>query len=120
MSFATLTLVVLAGLLGPIVAGRRSWNIPVVVGELLAGVAIGASGFGLVDPSEPTFTLLANIGFGLTMFIVGANVPLRNPAVGAALKHGILGAVLVGAVAVGAGRRCPPFSAPGMPRCMRF
>ncbi len=103
MSFATLTLVVLAGLLGPVIAGRRSWNIPVVVGELLAGVAIGASGFSLVDPAEPTFTLLADIGFGLTMFIVGAHVPLRNPGVGAALKHGILGAVLVGAVAVGAG-----------------
>ncbi|MBG0738446.1 hypothetical protein IV500_03260 [Paeniglutamicibacter antarcticus] len=44
--------VILAGLLGPIVAGRRSWNIPVVVGELLAGVEIGASGFELADPAE--------------------------------------------------------------------
>ncbi|MEO8908583.1 MAG: cation:proton antiporter [Microbacteriaceae bacterium] len=103
MTFATLALVLLVGLLGPIVAGRRSWNIPVVVGELLAGVAIGASGFGLVDASEQTFRLLANIGFGLTMFVVGSRVPLHDPGIKATLTRGVAGAVIVGAVAAGLG-----------------
>ncbi len=99
MSYSTLALVVFVGLLGPILAMRASWNIPVVAGELVAGVVIGASGFGLVNASEPTFELLANIGFGLTMFVVGSHVAVRDPRVRSALGKGALGAITVGVVA---------------------
>jgi predicted Kef-type K+ transport protein len=81
VSFATLALVVAVGLLGPLLASRAGWNIPVVIGELLGGLVIGISGVKLVDASEPTFTLLANIGFGLAMFVVGSRVPVRDRAV---------------------------------------
>ena len=103
MSFSTLALVVLAGLCGPLLAARGLWNIPSVVGELAAGMLIGVSGLGLVDASEPTFALLADIGFGLTMFVVGSHVPLRGHRVRSALGRGVLGAVIVGIVATGLG-----------------
>lgn len=99
MSFATLALVVAVGLLGPLLASRPGWNLPVVIGELLGGLLIGVSGVKLVDASEPTFTLLASIGFGLSMFVVGSRVPVRDPAVRAALARSALGAALVGVAA---------------------
>ncbi|MEO7007183.1 MAG: hypothetical protein ABI065_09135 [Terrimesophilobacter sp.] len=61
MSFSTLALVVLVGLLGPIAALRASWNIPIVAGELVAGMAIGTSGLGLANASEPTFSLTITV-----------------------------------------------------------
>lgn len=103
MSFSLLALVVLVGLLGPVFAGRSSWHLPVVVGELLGGILIGASGLRLVDAGEPTFSALANIGFALTMFVVGSHIPVRDRAVRSALGRGALGALLAVVVAVGAG-----------------
>jgi Kef-type K+ transport system membrane component KefB len=99
MSFSLLALLVLAGLLGPLLAARAAWHLPAVVGELLGGLLVGASGLRLVDSSEPTFTLLANIGFALVMFVVGSNVPVRDPVVRRSLGRGALGATLVGVVA---------------------
>ena len=78
MSFSLLALVVLVGLLGPVLAGRASWHLPAVVGELLGGLLVGASGLRLLDSSEPTFTVLAQVGFALVMFVVGSNVPVRD------------------------------------------
>jgi Kef-type K+ transport system membrane component KefB len=40
-SFAQLTLIAVAGMCGPLPASSRRITIPVVVGELLAGVALG-------------------------------------------------------------------------------
>lgn len=97
MSFAVLALVVVVGLLGPVLAARGVWRVPVVVGELLGGIVIGTSGFRLVDPANDDFTLLAQIGFGLTMVVVGSHIPLRDSDVRAAFARGALGAVLVGA-----------------------
>ncbi len=99
VTFSLLALVVLVGLLGPLLAARAAWRIPSVVGELVGGLLIGASGFGLIDPTDGTVTLLANIGFGLTMVVVGSHIPVRDPAVRAALARGALGAVLVGVAA---------------------
>lgn len=97
MSFATLALVVAVGLLGPLASARARWRVPVVVGELVAGLLIGTSGFRIVDPGNDDFTLLAQIGFGLTMVVVGSHVPLRDPDVRAAFARGALGAAAVGA-----------------------
>ena len=99
MSFALLALVVLVGLLGPLVAARVSWRIPVVIGELVGGLLIGSSGLHLVDSTDVSFQLLATIGFGLTMLVVGSRIPVRDPAVRAAFARGLTGAALVGIVA---------------------
>jgi Kef-type K+ transport systems, membrane components len=97
VSFSVLALVVLVGLLGPLLAARASSRIPVVVGELAGGLLIGTSGFRLIDPSVGDFRLLASIGFGLTMVVVGSRIPVRDAAVRAALLGGVLGAVACGA-----------------------
>ena len=45
-SFGQLTLIILAGLGGPLLSASRKFVIPVVVGELLAGIALGKTGAG--------------------------------------------------------------------------
>ncbi|ARC58370.1 Na(+)/H(+)-K(+) antiporter GerN [Frondihabitans sp. 762G35] len=103
MSFSLLALVVLVGLLGPLLAARASWRVPVVVGELAGGLLIGTTGLRLVDPTVDDFRLLANIGFGLTMVVVGSHIPVKDPAVRGAIGRGALGAVAVGVVSAVAG-----------------
>jgi Kef-type K+ transport system membrane component KefB len=101
--FGTLTLLVLAGLAGPLLAAIPGARVPVVVGELLIGVALGNTGFRLIDPANSTFTLLANVGFALVMFVVGTHVPVHNSALRSALPWALARAVVVGAVATGLG-----------------
>ncbi|MGO4103688.1 cation:proton antiporter [Leifsonia sp. YAF41] len=103
MSFSVLALVVLVGLLGPLVAARGSWRIPAVIGELVGGMLIGTTGLQLVNPSAGGFQLLATIGFGLTMVVVGSQIPVRDPAVWATFGRGAAGAALVGVVAAALG-----------------
>ena len=43
-SFGQLTLIVLAGLCGPLLSSSRKVLIPVAVGELVAGIALGKTG----------------------------------------------------------------------------
>lgn len=103
MSFATLALICAAGLLGPILAAPNRLRIPLLVGELAAGVAMGNTGFRRLHPADNTFTLLANVGFALVMFVAGSNVPLRDARLRQSLMRGVERAVLVGAVAVPVG-----------------
>ncbi|MBJ7340154.1 cation:proton antiporter [Mycolicibacterium sp.] len=97
--FGTLALLVVAGLVGPLLASVPHLRLPAVVGELLVGIIVGKTGFGLIDHSEPTFELLANIGFALVMFVVGTHVPVRDRAMRSAAPAALVRAVLVGAVA---------------------
>lgn len=103
MTFATLALLVLVGLTGPLLSARRAWRVPLIAGELLAGLVVGASGFRWVDATEPTLTLLAQIGFGLIMLVIGSHIPVLDRTVRAAVGRGALGALLVAVVAVGLG-----------------
>ncbi len=78
--FHTLALLTAVGLAGPLLASLPRLRIPVIIGELVAGLVIGKTGFGVVDDANPTFQLFANIGFALVMFVVGTHVPVRDPA----------------------------------------
>ncbi len=98
-SFNTLALLTAVGFTGPLLAAVPRLRIPVIVGELIAGLIIGRTGFGLVDDTNPTFQLFANIGFALVMFVVGSHVPVRDPAMRAAVPLALGRAVLAGAVA---------------------
>jgi Kef-type K+ transport system membrane component KefB len=100
MSFATLALIVLIGTVGPLLAFPKQWHLPVVLGELAAGIAFGSTGFNRLHAQNPTFTLLANVGFALTMFVAGSKVPVRDPSMRTALRTGTLRAVGVGVVSV--------------------
>jgi Kef-type K+ transport system membrane component KefB len=97
--FDTLALLALIGLAGPLLASLPGFRIPVVIGELLAGLVVGRTGFGIVDDTDPTFTLLANIGFALVMFVVGTHVPVRDTTLRSSIPKALARAVLVGAVA---------------------
>lgn len=96
MGFGTLAVVTLAGLAGPLVAWRKGWHIPVVLGELLAGILLGPTGFTVLHAQDPTFTLLADVGFALVMFVAGSHVPVRDTTLREGVPKGALRAVLVG------------------------
>ena len=90
MSFLDLALVCTVALAGPLLATPRGWHLPVVLGELLAGVVLGVSGFGMLDASDPTFTFLGNCGFVLVMFVAGSRVPVRDARLRPALRTGVV------------------------------
>jgi len=100
MSFGMLAAAGLAALLGPLLALPRRWHLPVVVGELAAGVLLGPTLAGLLHPADQTFSFLADIGFALVMFVAGSHVPIRDPRLVQGLRTGAARAVAVGAVAV--------------------
>ena len=97
LDFAMLAVIVLAGLFGPLLAYPQGWHVPEVVGELLVGVILGSTGLGYLDASDPTFSFLAEVGFGLVMFVVGTHVPIRDHNLQGGLGRAIARAVLVGA-----------------------
>ena len=99
--FAALALVCGAGLLGPLLVLPRRLQVPVVVGELAAGIGLGTTGLRLLDARDPTFAFLAQLGFALVMFVAGSHVPLRDPALRAGIGAGIARAAGVGVVATG-------------------
>jgi Kef-type K+ transport system membrane component KefB len=103
MSFGTLALIGLCGFAGPLLSAAGKGAVPVVVGELLAGVFLGKTGIRAIDPGNPTLSFMAEIGFAMLMFAVGMNVPLREERMRASLDKGAISALIVAAVAVGAG-----------------
>jgi Kef-type K+ transport system membrane component KefB len=103
VSFATLALIAAVAVLGPVLALPRGWRLPLVLGELVGGIVLGRTGFGLVHSSNDTFAFLAEIGFALVMFVAGSHVPVRDGRLRAALPIGVLRAVGVGVLSAGAG-----------------
>ena len=106
-SFAQLSLIIIAGLCGPLLASSRRLLIPVVVGELLGGVVLGKTGAGLIKADDPTIAFLGNIGFAVLMMVAGMHVPLRNRALVGSLRVAIVAVLItaglgaVGGVAIG-------------------
>ena len=69
---------------------------PAVVGELLAGVLLGPSLIGFVDPTLPALHLLAEIGVVLLLFGIGLETDLKRllSVGGAAFAVAVVGVVL--------------------------
>lgn len=103
MSFETLLVIVLAGLGGPLlgVVGRRF--VPVVIGEIVAGVIVGPEVLGAVNPTNTTIVFLGNIGFAMLMLTVGMHLPLRDRRLAGALRDGGLLAGVVCVLAIPGG-----------------
>ncbi|HEY7829836.1 MAG TPA: cation:proton antiporter [Solirubrobacteraceae bacterium] len=103
MTFGTLVVIVLAGLGGPLLglSGRRF--VPVVIGEILAGIAVGKTGLDIVHPANPTVAFLGQIGFAMLMLTVGMHLPLRDRRLAASLRGGALLAAIVAVLAPLAG-----------------
>jgi Kef-type K+ transport system membrane component KefB len=103
MTFGTLLVIVLAGLCGPLlgIGGRRF--VPVVIGEILAGIAVGKTGLGVVDPANATVAFLGQIGFAMLMLTVGMHLPLRDSRLAVSLRAGAQLAAIVAVLAPLAG-----------------
>ncbi len=118
--YDTLVLLTAVGFAGPLLASVPRLRIPVIVGELVAGLVIGKTGFGVVDDANPTLQFFASIGFGLVMFVVGTHVPVRDPKMRSAMPRALARAVLVGAVAVALGFGLAAAFARATPRFTRW
>jgi len=101
--FSTLALLAAVGFAGPLLAALPRLRIPVIIGELTAGLVLGKTGLGVVDVANPTFQLLANIGFALVMFVVGTHVPIRDRRMRSAVPLALGRALLIGVVAAALG-----------------
>jgi Kef-type K+ transport system membrane component KefB len=99
VTFFDLAVIAFIALLGPLLAVPRAWHLPVVLGELAGGIALGSTGFRFLHATDATFTFLANIGFALVMFVAGSHVPVLDPRLSRSLGRGALRALGVGAVA---------------------
>jgi len=95
VSLGSLALIVTAGLAGPLLAASRRAFVPVVVGEICAGVVLGRSGFDVIDADNATISFLAEAGFAMLMLTVGMHVPLRDGRLRRALGPGALAAGVV-------------------------
>ncbi|NIM94776.1 MAG: cation:proton antiporter, partial [Anaerolineales bacterium] len=58
----------------PLLLARfQRFRVPIVVGEIIAGIIIGKSVLNLVEPS-PTLDFLAEFGFAFLMFLSGLEI----------------------------------------------
>jgi Kef-type K+ transport system membrane component KefB len=95
--FDSLLIIIVAGLVGPLLAAGRRPLIPAVVGELIAGICIGRSGLNWIDPTTPANALLYGLGFAMLMLVAGSHVDLSAPGLRAGARSG---AIAVGVVAI--------------------
>lgn len=73
--FQSLMLVLLASFLVPILLSRwQRIKVPLVVGEILAGIIIGPSLLGLIDGHGEVFDFLRDFGLAYLMFIAGMEI----------------------------------------------
>jgi Kef-type K+ transport system membrane component KefB len=103
VGFATLALICLVAIIGPLLSLPRWLHLPVVIGELAVGILLGRTGLGVLDPDNQTFSFLGEVGFALVMFVAGTHVPVRDPSLRPGLARGIGRATAVGVLSVPAG-----------------
>lgn len=110
LTFLPFLIVLFLALVVPLVLSRQR-RLPVVVGEILAGILIGRSGLNLIRP-DVTLDFLAEIGLAFLMFLSGLEIdfsslftapkkesPRRNPILAAGLSF-FLTLLLAGAVSL--------------------
>ncbi|HLY14139.1 MAG TPA: cation:proton antiporter [Candidatus Limnocylindrales bacterium] len=113
--FATLALVVAASLVGPLLAAGRRPIVPVVVGEIGAGLILGKSGFGWIDPTVVPLPSLSSIGFILLMFAAGARIQFDSPAFAAGARRAVVALALVAGASIPAALLLARVSGEGSP-----
>ncbi len=71
--------VIALAFLVPILLSRlKGLFIPIVVGELVAGIIVGKSGLGIVPQDHPILGILAPLGFAFLMFLSGLEIDLSS------------------------------------------
>lgn len=112
--FQSLFVIVLAGLIGPLVAAGSRPLVPAVVGELAAGVILGRTGAGVIDPTTPTNSFLYALGFAMLMLVAGSHVRLEGGKA-SGLRSAAIAFVVVLAAAVPLGLAVAVLLAPSAP-----
>ncbi len=98
--FAQLTILMLAGIVGPLLAYGRRGLVPVVIGELIAGFVLGRTGFGVINSATQPLPVLSAIGFAMLMFTAGTHVDVGSPAIRQGFARGVLALAVVAVTAV--------------------
>jgi Kef-type K+ transport system membrane component KefB len=101
--FTSVALLVLAGLLGPVLAAGRRPIAPVLVGELIAGAVLGRTGLHVIEPGAQPFPIFSSLGFAMLMLGAGVEVDIRSPDLHRGILRGGLALVvaLVASIPVG-------------------
>jgi Kef-type K+ transport system membrane component KefB len=73
-----LTLVAVLAVAKALGAVAQRFGQPAVVGELIAGVILGSSVLGLVDPANPVIRSLAELGVLVLLFEIGLHTDLKS------------------------------------------
>src|SRR3984893_3545780 len=76
--YTDLAVVVLAGLLGPLLASGRRLRVPVLVGELIGGILLGRTALHLIAPASQPFPVFASLGFAMLMLESGTEIDLGS------------------------------------------
>ncbi|MBE0699430.1 MAG: cation:proton antiporter [Anaerolineaceae bacterium] len=77
--FIPLFIIVILAFVVPVVLSRfKQLRLPIVVGEILAGIVIGRSGFQLIRADEPVLHFLAEFGFVFLMFLSGMEIDFSS------------------------------------------
>jgi Kef-type K+ transport system membrane component KefB len=106
INLGILALICAAGLFGPALSLLSRGTMPVVVGQLMAGVVLGRTLLDVVDPADPGLLLLYDVGFATLMFTVGARVPLHDRRLRPALGRGAGAALAAVPLALAGGVVC--------------
>ena len=96
--FEDLLFVLVVIIIGTKLLGEIAQRIgqPAVLGELIAGVLLGGSVLGFVDPTDPVIYAFAELGILILLFEIGLHTDLRSLAkVGStAITVGLVGVIL--------------------------
>jgi len=80
-TFLPLLIIVVLAFVVPLVLSRfKKMRLPIVVGEILAGIIIGRSGLQLIPMEEPVLDFLAELGFVFLMFLSGMEIDFSTLA----------------------------------------
>ena len=87
-SFAPLLTVLVIAFAVPIFLSRIKFlSIPIVVGEIVAGMIVGRSGFSFVPPDDLLVGIFANFGIVFLMFLSGMVILLTSPEANTVLRR---------------------------------
>lgn len=98
--FTSVALLVLAGLLGPVLAAGRRPIAPVLVGELIAGAILGRTGLHWIEPTAEPYPIFSALGFAMLMLGAGIEVDIRSPELRRGTVRGGLALVVALAASV--------------------
>jgi Kef-type K+ transport system membrane component KefB/Trk K+ transport system NAD-binding subunit len=77
--FTSLLIVVFLAFSVPVILVQfKKFQLPIVVGEILAGIIIGRSGFKLVSPDDQILNFIADFGFVFLMFLSGMEIDFSS------------------------------------------